>query len=167
MHPRTYWYRSFPASSFLTFVARSFGRLISNGEIEVVATVGAVRLDNGVCTSFGVITSVGKLLSAGVGSSVGNALATGLEESSDVDATVNMLHRHVSINDSLPLYSYNLSSMFAKEVVIAFMKGATSVVLLESKTYKECKKIIEISMSLHSCFGMSRKGAPPFGGSVA
>lgn len=122
-------------------MAFSSGRWKSNGEIEVEATVGAVRLDNGVCTLFGVImtSSVGKLLFESVGSSVENVVATGLKEGSDVDATVNMLHRHVSMDNNLPLYSYNLSSMFDKEVVIAFMKGAISVVFLESTSYKECK----------------------------
>ena len=144
MTPGTYWSLSFPASSFLIFAAVSTGRLKSKGEIEVVA-----RLDNDVCTSFGGVStsSVGKLVFAVfvcVGHSVENAVATGLKEGSGVDAAVNMFHRQVSMDDSLPLYSYNLFSMLDKEMVIAFMKAATSVVFLESAFYKECKKIASV-----------------------
>ena len=149
MTPGTYWSLSFPASSFLIFAAVSTGRLKSKGEIEVVATVGAARLDNDVCTSFGGVStsSVGKLVFAVfvcVGHSVENAVATGLKEGSGVVAAVNMFHRQVSMDDSLPLYSYNLFSMLDKEMVIAFMKAATSVVFLESAFYKECKKIASV-----------------------
>lgn len=75
-----------------------------------------------------------------VGSSVENAVATGLKERSGVEVAINMLHRHVSVDDSLPLYSYDLFCMLGKEMVIAFIKGATSLVCLESAFYKECEK---------------------------
>lgn len=84
-----------------------------------------LELDGGVC----ITSSGGKLVSACVGSSVERTLDGGLKEGSGVDVTVNMLHRHVSIDDSLLLYSCNLFSILGKEMAMAaLMKGAVSVV---------------------------------------
>ena len=82
----------------------------------------------------GVITSVGKLLSAGVGSSVGNASATGLEELSDVDATVNMLHRHVSIKGEL----WYKNKYFSKERPNIIITNFPILVALSCKLTSYC-----------------------------
>lgn len=52
-------------------------------------------------------SSASKLMLACVGGSVGKTVDDSLKEESGVDTLLNMLHRHVSMVDSLLFCSYN------------------------------------------------------------